>query len=149
MANLIYNVLDNSEETALNIEGIRGKVYDLPDTFNPRRSYYTGAIKEGNMLVFTCEIEGEIVAACYVSNTCDSLYIEHLFVLPKYQGRGLQLGRNLLQFIFDNKKLVEEYFNQQFDNSQLTPTSEKARAIYIKMGYYLDNKVLNIMRKNF
>lgn len=148
MPNLVYKVLDNSEESALKVENIRGIVYGIADKFDAKESYYTYSIKKGDILVFSCEIEGNTVAVCYVSNSYNSLYIEYLFVLPEFQEKGLHLGRSLLQFVLDNKKLVEEYFNQQFNYSLICPTSKKSQVIYENFGYKLNNKLLNTMRKN-
>lgn len=145
---ITYSIKENSEEEAIKAENMRRKVYGIESTFDVKDSYYTREISQGNILLFTCEINEITVAACYISNSFNSLYVEYLFVLPEYQEKSLHLGKNLLQYICDNKKIVEEYFNCKLNHSLLSPTTEKSRAIYESMGYKVTNKILNIMRKN-
>lgn len=146
MTNIIFKLKENTEEAAIKLEEMRKKVFEYNDSYNTKTSYYTGEIKEGNILAFTCELNGEEVAGCYVSSALNSLYVEQLFVLQEYQEKGLYLGKKLLQYILDNKKLVEEYFLCKFEYSRISPSTQKAKRIYKSVGYKETNSLLRDMK---
>ncbi len=147
MPTITYKVLDNNRDNAERIEIMRAEVYGTKDYFNPKFSFFANEITLGKILVFVCEVDGEEVAACYASKSFNTLYIDYLFVLPKYQNSGLKIGRSLLQFVLDNKHLVEEYFDTNFVFSMLSPTTPKSKSLYEKVGYKVNNKTLNMMIK--
>lgn len=137
---ITYKVLDNTKETAEQLEFIRLSSYGFTPTKKEYDELYIRDITNNKILVFACYLNEELIAGCYVSNTFNSLYIDYIFVLPEYQEQGLHIGRNLLQFILDNKHIVEEYFNTIFDQSKLFPSSLKSQSIYEKMGYKPDTQ---------
>lgn len=133
-----YKVEDASLELANKMEFIRLSSYGFAPTKEDYDPYYLENIKNGTLLIITCYYNNELVAGCYVSDTFNSIYIDYLFVLKDYQEQGLHLGKNLLQFILDNKHLVEEYFDKEFTQSKLYPSSIKSRNIYESIGYVPD-----------
>lgn len=132
---ITYKVLDNTLENAHTLEHLRLSSYDFIPTKEDYDEYYIEDICNGRILPITCYYNDLLVAGCYVSNTFNTIYIDYLFVLPEYQEKGLQLGRNLLLFILENKHIIEEYFETEFSESRLCATTDKTKAIYKKIGY--------------
>lgn len=139
---LTYKVESNNLETANKMEFIRLSSYGFTPTEEEYDSYYIQDIINGRLLVITCYQDNKLVGGCYISATFNSLYIDYLFILPEYQETGLRLGRKLLQFILDNKHIVEEYFDTEFNQSKLYAPNEKTKNIYKKMGYKQENDLL-------
>ena len=126
--------IDNSEENIFKLETLRFKAYGL-DSKMEGLTLYSIRLSEGHMVPYGFYINDQLVAGCYVSADEGTLYIEQLFVHPQLQNSGLRAGRLLLNYVLLNKKELEEYFNTEFACSALEPSTDKARAIYEKMGY--------------
>lgn len=139
---LKYQVESNSLELANKLEFLRLSSYGFTPTEEDYDQYYIENIINKKILVITCYKDEKIVGGCYISNTLNSIYIDYLFILPEYQETGLRLGRKLLQFILDNKHLVEEYFDREFSQSKLYAPNEKTKNIYKKLGYDEENLLL-------
>lgn len=139
---LTYKVEPNTLELANKMEFLRLSAYGFTPTKEDYDQSYINEITNGRILVITCYYNNELVAGCYVSNIFNSIYIDYLFVSHEYQETGLNLGRKLLQFILDNKYLVEEYFDTEFNQSKLYAPSEKTKSIYKKLGYQEQNDLL-------
>ena len=97
-------------------------------------SFYINDLKSGKYLVIGAFLEGMLVAACYTKNTYHSLYIDQLFVLKKYQKTPLHIGSNLLKYILDNHKIIENYFQEKFYYSYLDDY-RGAKDFYQNLGY--------------
>lgn len=132
---LEYKIETNSLQVAENLEFIRLSSYGFTPTQEDYDQYYIENIINGKILVITCYNEEKLVGGCYISNSLDSIYIDYLFILPEYQKTGQKLGRKLLQFVLDNKKIVEEYFDRKFTQSKLYAPNETNKDIYKKIGY--------------
>lgn len=139
---LTYKVESNILELANKMEFLRLSSYGFTPTKEDYDQTYINEIISGRILVITCYYNNKLVAGCYVSNILNSIYIDYLFVSYEYQETGLNLGRKLLQFILENKHLVEEYFNTEFNQSKLYAPSEKTKNIYKKLGYQEQNDLL-------
>lgn len=132
---ITYHLQPSTENTAIMAEFLRFKAYGINASKKDLDDYFIDEITSGRLLVFTCNIDNEPVAVAYISNFSDSLFVDYLFVIPEYRNKGLQLGRNLLLYIINNKQIVEEYFNRKFKYSKLSATSEKTKSLYLKIGY--------------
>lgn len=148
-----YTTLENTEESIIQVEKLRYNAYGYDPLENEEEildiSYYAREIKRGNMMIFASFIEDEMCAACYVSYTASSIFIDQLFVKKEYQEFGLKLGRRLLAYVNANKHLVEEHFKvPPIYYSKLAYTTEKSKALYKKVGYKESNRVLGIMKKH-
>jgi len=126
--------VDNSPENIFELETLRFKAYGMKDKFEGY-TFYAMGLSEETMIPFGFFINDELVAGCYVSAARGTLYIEQLFVHPQLQNSGLKAGRLLLNYVLLNKETLETEFATKFSVSALEPSSDKARAIYEKMGY--------------
>lgn len=125
-----------SDEDIVRAELLRLEAYNLSiENFDIMNSYYFMAIRNNLIIPFGFFINDRLVAACYVSNTFNSLYIDQLFVRPIFQNTGLHFGRSLLRYILVNKKMLEELFGQELHTSILEPIDNKCVGIYEKEGY--------------
>ena len=135
MTNIKYEVVHLTEENINLLERIRYDAYNMnPNDFPVENTYHTRELKNGKYLVFGCYLNNQLVGACYTSKTYNSLYIEQLFILKKYQKSDLHLGSNLLKFVLNNKNLVENYFNTQFFFSYLD-NYQNTTDFYKSLGY--------------
>ena len=141
--NMKAKMLDNSMENIYKLENLRFKAYGLDQTFEGL-TIYTFGLDSGTIVPFGFYINDMLVGGCYVSAQEDYLYIEQLFVHPQLQGSGLRVGRLLLNFVLSQKQRLEEYFHTEFQESALEPSTNKAKAIYEKMGYEMND---HLMRK--
>lgn len=142
-----YLLQPSTEETALKAEYLRYEAYGIKAQREDLDDYFIEEITSGRMLIFTCEIDSLTVAVSYISDFSNSIFVDYLFVLPEYREKGLQLGRNLLLYILNNKELLENYYKKQFHQSKLSPTSEKSKSLYLKIGYQESNDNLDILVK--
>lgn len=132
----------------LKIEQIRYNAYSKKVTDEElKNTYYAQKLLSQEIICFIYTYHDEVVAGCYVSSDFNSLYVEQLFVLKKYQEVGLHLGQKLLSYIIKHKDIVESYFNQELSYTKLSPNSDKSYNIYKKMGYRLIHKSLNVFGK--
>ncbi len=143
-----YELLPPTEETVIQMEGIRFNSYGIKEDNWFINNHYQKNILDGKMLVFACKVNDEIKAGCYVSITRrNMLFIEHLFVALDCQETGLRLGRNLLTYVHNHKKNIEEYFSVPIQYSYLEYGSTKAKTIYEKIGYCEFNNTIGCMKK--
>lgn len=145
---ITYHLQPSTENTAIMAEFLRFKAYGINASRNDLDNYFIDEITSGRVLVFTCNIDNETVAVAYISNFSDSLFVDYLFVIPEYRNTGLQLGRNLLLYIINNKQIVEEYFNRKFKYSKLSATSEKSKSLYLKIGYKESTNNTDLLIRN-
>lgn len=144
-----HQLLDPTKENILAAELLRYDTYEADPPANILEDYYAKSLLDGTMLLFGTYIEDELCAACYVSVVSSSIFIDHIFVKKSYQNTDLRIGRQLLEYINFNKKIVEEHLPcQSLQTSKLIYTSEKAKLLYLKIGYRVTNKTLNIMTKH-
>ena len=132
--NMKAQQMDNTIPNIMELEILRFKAYGLEPRIEGYTLYQIG-LEQGTMIPFGLYMNNQLVAGCYVSANENTLFIEQLFVHPHLQNSGLKAGRLLLNFILVNKKEVEKHFDTKFSVSALEPSSDKARAIYEKMGY--------------
>lgn len=132
----------------LKIEQIRYNAYSKKVAYEElKNTYYAQKLLSQEIICFIYTYHDEVVAGCYVSSDFNSLYVEQLFVLKKYQEVGLHLGQKLLSSIIENKNFIEHYFNKEFTYTKISPCDPKSNNIYKKMGYRLIHKSLNIFGK--
>lgn len=136
-----------TENNIIQLETLRSNAYNNSNFQSKINSYYANQLRKNKYIVFAYIYEGEMVAACYVSNYLDSLYVEQLFVAKRYQEVGLHIGQKLLSYIIKHKDIVESHFNQELSYTKLSPNSDKSYNIYKKMGYRLIHKSLNVFGK--
>lgn len=132
---ITYKVLEPTKENTYLTEELRLKSYGITPSINDYDEYYIEQICKGTILVIVCYKGATPIGACYISDTFNSIYIDYLFVLPEYQNKGLHIGRSILQYIFDNKHIIEEYYQKEFSQSKLYATSDKSKSLYKKIGY--------------
>ena len=131
----VKRISDNEDEM-IKAELLRYRAYHLPvDLIDKDYSYYFLQMKNQKIIPYALYIRGRMVAACYVSNTYDSLFIDQLFVMPELQESGLKLGRLLLRYVLNNKEELSREFQQELTVSALESINEKSTAIYKKEGY--------------
>ena len=124
-----YTIMESNYENALYVEQMRYKSYGVKDTKKINAEYLEDIVN-GDILVFLCFIDSIPVSACYISCYKKELLVEYLFTLQEYQRKQLYYGKQLLQYILDNKQLVEEYFNCKFNKSVLYPANNKLINLY-------------------
>ena len=144
MDNIQYSKLLLTEEMIIQLESIRYNAYNMNTEQYPiEKTYHTMNLKKENYLVFGCFLNNQLVGACYTSKSNNSLYIEQLFILKKYQRTSLYLGKNLLLYVLKNKEMIEEYFHTTFDYSYLDAYGNTSN-LYTSIGY---KKVNHLFRK--
>ena len=132
-------IIEPTLENIKMVEKMRTKEVSIP-TIERRltESYEAWQIKEGNYLVFGLYIQEKIFAVCYVGKTTkNKLFIESLFIKSSCQKLGLHLKirKILLQYILENKNLVEEYFACQFEEAIALKYSEALDKTYSDLGF--------------
>ena len=132
--NMCAKKLEGTGENICRLENLRFKAYGLDDKFEGLTLYALG-LTQGTMIPFGFYINDQLVAGCYVSADEGTLNIEQLFVHPQLQNSGLRAGRLLLNFVLMQKEELEKYFRTKFVVSALEPSTDKAKALYEKMGY--------------
>lgn len=130
-----YKIISLTEENIDLLEKIRFNAYDINEEKMPHtESFYINDLKSGKYLVIGAFLKGMLVAACYTKNTYHALYIDQLFVLKKYQKTPLHIGSNLLKYILDNHKIIEDYFQEKFYYSYLDDY-RGTKDFYQNLGY--------------
>lgn len=134
-----------SESIIYSLEKLRLEANNIDiSTFPIQETYYFSNLKTNTYLIFTTYLENELVAACYIKNTYNSLYIDQLFVKKEYQNSPYHFGSNLLKYILNHKQLIEKYLNTSFTYSYLEPNN-KTKNFYQSLGY---QEKENLMRKH-
>ena len=142
--NITFKRIDVTEENIKKLESARYNAYGLSSLEIPcDKSFYANEIKKNKYIIYAAVIEDEIIAACYVSNLYQ-LYIEQLFTIKEYS--SLKIGRQLLEFVLNNKKEIEETFNSKMDYSYLSTRCNSLNNYFKEIGYKEINDVY--MRKH-
>ncbi len=115
------------------LEEIRLEAYNLNASVE-LSSFYAYNLRKGSYLVFGIFCDQELAGACYVSNAYNSLYIEQLFIMKKYQKSELHLGSRLLKYVLNENEVVEKYFDSEFEFSYLENINSD-NMMYSKLGY--------------
>lgn len=135
MTNIKYEIIPLTEENITLLERIRYDAYKMNTyALPPENTFYTRELKASKYLVFGCYLNNQLIGACYTSKAHNSLYIEQLFILKKYQKSNFHFGSNLLKFVLANKKVAEEYFNSNFYFSYLDNYKNTSN-FYKSLGY--------------
>ena len=71
-----------------------------------------------------------------------------LFVKESYQNTGLKLGRNLVLYVLDHKKEVEQLVGKKITASIIMPTSDKSFELYKKIGFEPFTEEFSMMYKS-
>ncbi|MDE5888844.1 MAG: GNAT family N-acetyltransferase [Bacilli bacterium] len=141
-------VLKPSKENIKECERIRydaiGQV--IPEQFLTS-SKCAGRLYNAEMLIFGMYLDDILAAGCYVSDSFDTLFIDHLFVKKEFQETGLYLGRQLLKHVLDNREATEKYFHFRPTKSELFYIDNKSKRTYEKMGYTIKNSEIGLMSK--
>ncbi len=133
MNNIKYQIIPITEENIILLETIRFDAYGMnKDALPPENSFHANELRKGKYLVFACSNDNELIGACYTSKLHNSLYIEQLFIKKEYQGK--QFGKNLLQYVLNNKNIAEKYFDTHFDFSYLD-NYKGTTNFYQSLGY--------------
>lgn len=144
-----YLLLEPNETNIIKVEKIRYEAYDRELPEDILETFYAMNLKTKQYLIFAAILGDEICAACYVSRIGYSLFIDQLFVKKEYQNTGLKIGRKLLEYINNNKNIIEEELSfKPLQTSRLISTSEKSHSLYLKLGYKDENKTLGLMSKH-
>ena len=133
-----YKILGKGEYVSM--ENIRMEVYGLSES----SLFFIDSVTSGRMIPVGVFVDNKLIGGAYISKSLKSLYIENIFIKSEYQHKGYAKG--LLKYIFDNKKLFEEYFNMEFLFSKLEPNSNDIIEFYKSVGFSEPND-LNVMRK--
>lgn len=144
MNNINYKLLTLTEETIKTLEYLRFDAYEMdPTKFPPEQTFYSKELREGKYIAFGCYLNNQLIGACYISKSHNSLYIEQLFIKKEYQNNKLHLGTKLLLYVLENKQIIEEYFQTKFYYSYLD-NYQNTINFYRSIGYQETN---NLMRK--
>lgn len=125
------------------IERIRKEAFNIEDT--EQNDYYYQKIKNNSIYVIQCYYNNELVGGAYISNYLNSLFIEQIFIIKKYQKSDLHLGTKLMKYIIDNKRKFETVFDTQFSFSRLESCMEDH--FYENLGYSEEQNVLETMKR--
>ena len=140
MSKYVYRLL-NDDESFLEIDKLRFECFNIKN-FDETNGYLR-KIRDGYVLVVGCYLDNSLVGGVYVSDYLNSLYIDQLFV--KENCRRMHIGSGLLEFVFKNKNIFENYFNKKFDVSRLESANKDDFYHYI--GYRDENNLIGTMRK--
>ncbi|MBQ4030509.1 MAG: GNAT family N-acetyltransferase [Bacilli bacterium] len=132
--NMCAKRLEGTGENICRLETLRFKAYGLDEKFSGLTLYALG-LTQGTMVPYGFFVNEQLVAGCYVSADEETLTIEQLFVHPQLQNSGLRAGRLLLNYVLMQKEELEHYFRTKLVVSSLEPSTDKAKALYEKMGY--------------
>lgn len=133
---LRYELIELNEKNIIELENLRFEVYDYKN-MNFKETYFYREMINGNILPFGVYQDEQLIAGCYVSKSFQTLFIEQLFVLKKYQNNKEHIGSNLLRYVLNNKKICEEFFNTEFKFSYLDNRYNKS--FYENLGYKENN----------
>ena len=142
MEEVSFSLLKLDENLINLLEKIRFDAYSI-NNFSASQSFYSHCLNNGNYIVYGAFYRGTFVGACYVTKSYNSLFIERLFILKKFQNTELHLGSRLLKYVLSNQKYIEEYFNMHFKYSFLD-NATKDNSLYEKLGY---RKTENLLMK--
>lgn len=135
MNHIEYKIVPLSDETIKLLETIRFNAYNIdPTNLDPTKTFYSNNLKNNKYLVFGCYLENQLIGACYISNSYNTLYIEQLFIHKNYQKSELHLGTNLLLHVLQNKQIIESYFQTTFQFSYLEDY-QNTKNLYQSLGY--------------
>lgn len=139
MNKIKYEIIEPTKDVITTLEAIRFNAYELdPTKLSPEKTFYATELKNKKYLVFGCFYNNQLVGACYVSKQYNSLYIEQIFILKKYQKSKMHLGTNLLKYVLNNQKIIEAYFNTKFNFSYLDNYKDTTN-FYEALGYKISN----------
>ena len=135
MEDIKYGIVPLTNSNIELLENIRFNAYKIDTTdFPVKDSFHFGKLQNKKYIVFGCYLNNELIGACYISNSYNSLYIEQLFILSEYQKSSYYLGTNLLKFVLDNKSVIEKHFNSKFYFSRLENKNIDSN-MYKSLGY--------------
>lgn len=141
--NIEYKHIPLDEQIIDKLENIRYNAYEITNQPPIKENYHYRMLQQNKYLVYGCYLNDQLVGACYISNSYNSLYIEQLFIKKQYQKTGLYLGKNLLTYILTQKDKIEKHFNTTINYSYLDSTPNSIN-LYKSLGY---KETKNLMRK--
>lgn len=128
-----FKRIEINDEAIKQLETARYEAYDMKNLEIPcTDSFYARELKTGKYMVYGAYLEEELIGACYITN-CLNLYIEQLYIKPKY--RSLKIGKQLLLHVLQSKNEIENYFNEKYDYSYLSTRSDELNNYFEKLGY--------------
>ena len=128
------------------LENLRYEVLNITQRIQ-EDNFYIREAKNKRIIPFALYYHNDIVAGAYISSINNSIYIDYIFVKDIYQNTGLRLGRTLLEYILNNKEIIEEFFDKEFYYSYLEPIGEKQEKIFEKIGYRKTNSIFGQYKK--
>lgn len=132
---LNVKLLPNTMNTVYMMEMLRNNAYGNIEVKENISSKYRDLIMDCYIYVFGLYNDDELVAGIYLSDLCDGIFVDNLFVKKIYQGNKLYYGRYLLKYILDNKELFEKLVFRKFDKSNLYYLNDYSKKIYEEIGY--------------
>ena len=128
--------VDAATEAVNNLEELRANAYGYKkaEDISPL-NYYSCQLLRGNLISFVAFYQGKMAGAIYVSKIGDDLSVDDVFVAPDYQKSGLHLGKQMIQYVIDNKELVEEILECSFEGSIISPSNDASKEMSHSLGY--------------
>lgn len=141
--NLEYKKIPITKENIKLLETLRFDAYQISPTIYPiENSYYFHHLNDKQYLILGAFKENNLVAACYITNTHQSLYIDQLFVKKEFQRK--KIGTQFLNDILKQKNMIENHFQTKFNYSYLD-NAKNTKSFYESIGYQEKNQ---FMRKH-
>lgn len=131
--NIKHTLLNTDDDTLIALEKLRAEAFETEPNF--RYNWYINSIQSGKCLAFGTYINDELGAGAIIEQSKNILYITLIFTKPKYQNSGLRLSRELLKYIISNKKIIDEYYNSDIAQVELSYMGKKTHDLYIKEGF--------------
>lgn len=125
-----------AQEVVRDLEELRADAYgyECGEAISPL-NYYSCQLLRGNLISFVAFYQGKIAGAIYVSKIGNDLSVDQVFVATDYQKSGLHLGKQMIQYVIDNKEQVEEILDCSFEGSVISPNSEESKELSHSLGY--------------
>lgn len=128
-----HTLLPTDKETLIEIEKLRAEVFETEPNF--KYNWYIKSIESGRLLPFGTYVDGELASGAFVEQINNTLFITLIFTKPKFQGIGLKLSRQLLNYIISKKQVIDEYYGSDIKQVELSYMGQKTHDIYAKEGF--------------
>jgi len=141
MDNYIIDRFDSNKYSLAELEKQRALSFGFD--YKYIGSHFKNSINNNAILAYVCSLNEKIIGGAYVSDSLSSLYIEQLFVNPKYQSKGI--GTALMNYVLNDVEYLENKFNHLILYSMLEDASHSN--FYKNMGYRESNNVMRVLKK--
>ena len=145
VSNVKYSIIPLSKKVIDDTLALKIKVFK--DVSHPSKMYnmvLKDKLLNDDYVVFVATYNDEIIGCSYVTNVVFNdeaiILIEYLFVEDEYQHLGI--GRNLLKFVLNNKKALEDIFSLKFSKCIIGYAGKDKEDFYRGSGFeYNSNEV--------